>query len=131
PNGPELASLATEPEDLDVAFNESWRDELLARAWEALAEAKPGLYTVLRFRATHPDLGSAELAERLGRQQGKPLTAAAFRQTLHRARDHFAMLLVDEVARSLEAPTAEQVEQELRDLNLLSYCREALRRRGF
>ena len=65
-------------------------DELLARAWEALAEtdASPGraLYTVLRFRVDHPDMRSASMAEALAERLGKDLTAAGVRQTLHRAR---------------------------------------------
>src|SRR5438128_5533184 len=48
--------------DSDRAFLASWRDDLLARSWAALAEAErsggPPLYTVLRFRGDHPDLRS-------------------------------------------------------------------------
>ena len=52
------------------------------------------------------------------------------RQTLCRARALYADLLLSEVARSLRSPTCEEVEDELRVLNLLSYCRPALDRRA-
>jgi RNA polymerase sigma factor (sigma-70 family) len=127
-DSPELANLSARDEDADRRFQESWREELLARAWEALAEAQPIFYAVLRFRAAHPKLPSAQMAEQLARQLDKPLTAATIRQTLHRARDKFAELLIDEVAQSFERPTAECVEQELGELGLLAYCQTALAR---
>jgi RNA polymerase sigma-70 factor (ECF subfamily) len=127
-DSPELANLVARAEEADPRFLESWREEMLARAWEALAEAQPTFYAVLRCRAADPKLSSAQMAEQLTRQLGKPLSAAGLRQTLHRARDRFADLLLEEVARSFEHPTAEQVEEELRDLGLLSYCQPALER---
>jgi hypothetical protein len=51
------------------------------------------------------------------------------RQTLHRAREKFAVLLLDEVARSLQTDDLDRIEQELIDLGLQSYCRSALTRR--
>ena len=117
----------------EQAFRTSWRDELLARTWRALAAAdeKHGhcFHAVLRFRADHPDLHSHEIADQLGRELGKPLTAANVRKSLERARDRFADLLLDEVAHSLADPTPEQLEEELIDLHLLDHCRSALERR--
>jgi RNA polymerase sigma-70 factor (ECF subfamily) len=116
----------------DRQFVESWRDELLARAWAALAnaggETQP-LYAVLRFRADHPDLRSPRLAEELTTQLGRPFTAVGVRQTLHRARQKFAALLLDEVVQGLADPEAEEVAEELAQLGLLEYCRPALERR--
>src|SRR5207253_7447 len=87
--------------DLDRQFLESWRDELLALAWAALAEAErctgQPFYAVLRFRADRPDLRSPQLAEQLSALLGRPLTAAGVRQLLHRARERFAELLLNEV----------------------------------
>jgi RNA polymerase sigma-70 factor (ECF subfamily) len=118
----------------DATFVQSWKDELLARAWTALEliQQQTGQphYTILRFRADHADLSSDELAKRLTKLIGKPLTAAGLRQSLHRARDKFADLLLDEVAHSLDSPTAEKIEDELIALDLLEYCRPALKRRG-
>ena len=58
------------------------------------------------------------------------MTAVGVRQTLHRAREKFGALLLDEVIHSLENPGPEQVEEELAELGLLDYCRPALERRG-
>jgi hypothetical protein len=58
------------------------------------------------------------MAQVLGHRLGKPLTAAAMRQTIHRAREKFADLLIDEVARSLQTGDVERLEQELIDLGL-------------
>jgi DNA-directed RNA polymerase specialized sigma24 family protein len=130
------AALAANLQDVesDRQFVESWGDELLARAWAALAEleARTGqpFYAVLRFRADHPELRSPQLAQQLTAQLGHPFTAAGIRQALHRAREKFADLLLDEVTHSLENPTAEQFVQELVELSLLDYCRPALERRG-
>jgi RNA polymerase sigma-70 factor (ECF subfamily) len=131
---PEPAVEAAPDADLDRAFVENWRDELLARAWAALEafESQSGqpFFTVLRFRADHPELRSPELAQQLGDLRGKPLTAANVRQLLHRAREKFAGLLLDDVADSLNGPTADDLEEELRELGLLDYCRPALERRA-
>ena len=70
------------------------------------------------------------MAAQLGARLGKPLTAGGVRQMLHRARDHFAAALLEEVVHSLETPTPECLEDELLDLGLLDYCRTALKRRG-
>ncbi len=132
PRGPEPAAPAEPPPDPDADFVKSWCEGLLARAWEALErhQAVTGrpVYTLLRFRADHPDAGSAEMAEQIGTRLGRPLTVAGVRQMLHRARDRYMDLLVAEVVQTLDAPTAEQVEQELIDLGLLEFCRPALNR---
>ena len=135
--------VAVPPEDLnradtagpdDGVFRESWRDELLERAWEALAgvERETGrpLHTVLKFRATNPKASSTEMAAQIGERLGKPVTAVGVRQTLHRAREKFAELLLDAVADSLDAPTRERLGEELEDLGLLGYCRPVLERWG-
>ncbi len=126
----ELSSLAAEPEGTDGQFDATWRDELLGRALAALAREQPTFAVVLRFRTEHPTLTSAQMAEQLSRQLGQSLTADGVRQTLRRARDKFAVLLVDEVAQTLEAPTADQIAEELGELGLLEYCRSALDQRS-
>jgi RNA polymerase sigma factor (sigma-70 family) len=138
PLGSALIEPAAAPADeatSDQQFVNSWREEILARAWAALAEAerqgKQPYYSVLRFRAENPESSSAELAARLSAQlqPAHTFTEAGVRKTLQRARMQFADILIDEVARSLGEPTAEQLEQELIDLDLLPYCRSALARR--
>jgi RNA polymerase sigma-70 factor (ECF subfamily) len=119
--------------DFERSFAESWCDELLARAWTALAEieARTGrpYHAVLRFRADHPEMRSPELAEQLTARLGRAFTSAGVRQLLHRAREKFAALLLHEVAHSLANPTEDQLEEELAELGLLNYCRPALHRR--
>lgn len=116
----------------DVAFRESWRDALLDRTWAALAddERQTGrpLHTVLKLRATNPKMDSPALATEAGRVLGKSITPAGVRQTLHRARERFADLLLGVVADSLNSPTAERLEEELTEVGLLDYCRPALAR---
>jgi DNA-directed RNA polymerase specialized sigma24 family protein len=128
PAAPDPPSMAEE----DRAFLENWRAELLARAWTALSayEQQTGqpCYTVLRLRAEQPQLRSPELAGRLSEMLSRPISAVAVRQALHRARDRFADLLLEEIRHSLAAPTAERLEEELVDLGLLEYCRPALDR---
>lgn len=124
----------TEQRQRDEAFITSFREEVLARTWEALAEmertdGKP-FYTVLRFKIQYPQLSGAEMANRLSDILDRPLSDAATRQTLHRARGQFADLLLDEVSRTLGAPSNEELTQELSELRLLDYCKSALQRRA-
>jgi RNA polymerase sigma-70 factor (ECF subfamily) len=132
-DGSVVGTPAADPTAPDPLFVESWRQELLARAWKALAEleaqTEQPFHTVLRLRVDHPDLRSAQLAEQLAARLGKPVSAAGVRQTLHRARDRFADLLLDEVVQTLGRPDTEELEQELIELNLLPYCQPALDRR--
>jgi RNA polymerase sigma-70 factor (ECF subfamily) len=133
PEAPEVADHSAPP-DLDHAFLQSWREELLDRAWLALSEhskehGQP-FYDVLRFRAENPGCTSTQMAEQLSLKLGRKLTADGVRQSLHRAREKYADVLLDEVEASLDRPSHERLEQELIDLELLSYCRSALERRG-
>jgi hypothetical protein len=48
---------------------------------------------------------------------------------IHRAREQFADLLLDEIMPSLERPTLDTLEEELIDLDLIEYCRGALDQR--
>jgi RNA polymerase sigma factor (sigma-70 family) len=117
----------------DQEFLDRWREELLDRTWEALAEVQERtgqlFHRVLLWRTEHPQEPAARLAEQLTAQHGRAFTEAGIRQTLHRAREKFADLLLDEVARSLQTTAPDRVEQELIDLGLLPYCRPALERR--
>ncbi len=130
---PEPAVSCQPDAEQEQAFLTSWRDELLARTWAAMAAADQAngqsFHAVLRFRAEHPDLHSDEIAEQLSGPLGKPLTASGVRKTLERARERFADLLLDEIAQGLSNPSLENLEEELIDLNLLEYCRPALERR--
>jgi RNA polymerase sigma-70 factor (ECF subfamily) len=132
--GADVADRTEQPIDLDDEFLQCWRQELLARTWLALRgiqerTTKP-FHAVLQLRVEQPKMRSTQMAEQLSSQLRKPVTASWVRQTLHRARDKFADLLLLEIAQTLKQPTAEQLEQELIDLDLLGYCRTALARYG-
>lgn len=122
------------PAEVDEqAFRDSWRQELLARAWKALeqvqAQTAQPYYAVLRLRVDQPDLDSAAVAEHLGQQLGRPFTAPGIRQLVHRARERFAELLLDDVRESMEHAPLERVQEELAELNLLKYCQPIIDRR--
>ncbi len=119
--------------DEDALFQASWRDELLARCWGKLAEyectsGKP-YHTVLRYRVDHPEARSPELAAGLSKVFAKSINAGAVRVLLHRSRDAFADLLLDEITNSLADSSLDAAENELIELDLLDYCKPALERR--
>jgi RNA polymerase sigma-70 factor (ECF subfamily) len=121
-----------DPQESDARFLASWRDELLARVWAVLHEEQrnggPPYYSVLKLRAENPKLTSCEMAARLNEQlrPARAYTETGIRKTLERARKRFANLLIDEVKHSLDQPSDEELEQELIQLGLLSYCRFVL-----
>jgi RNA polymerase sigma factor (sigma-70 family) len=112
--------------EFDRAFIEKWKEELLAKTWEALEknqeESNQPYYTVLRCATDQPELPSTQLATQVGARLGKPLTGENLRQLVHRARKRFSELLVDEIARSLETAEPQKVMEELIELELLTYC---------
>jgi RNA polymerase sigma factor (sigma-70 family) len=129
---PETDAPESKDED-DALFRTSWRDELLARCWQRLEDderqsGKP-YHSVLRYRVDHPDLRSPELAAGLSEKLGKPINAGAVRVILHRSRELFGELLLDEVTESLANGSLDEAEQELIDLELHDYCRPALEKR--
>jgi DNA-directed RNA polymerase specialized sigma24 family protein len=127
PAGPDAGLAAFEHE-----FIESWRKDLLERAWTALADLEKNTgqpyHTVLRSKVSHPDLPSAQLACQLATELKRPFTAGAVRQTLARSRRKYVDYLLTEVRASLDHPTRDALEQELIDLNLLHYCRPFMKR---
>ncbi len=115
---------------LDRSFAASWREELMTKAWEALARMSDRtgepLYAALRLRAEKPELRSEALAAELGRRLGRAFSAADVRRAVHGARVKFAELLVAEVGRSLGSSDPGRLVQELTDLGLTDYCRPAM-----
>jgi DNA-directed RNA polymerase specialized sigma24 family protein len=126
PDGPEPAAPPAEDTNSEQDFLASWREELLARTWTALAEANTAYHTALLFRVENPEASSAEAAEQLSGRLGKPVTAAWVRKTVQRAQEKFAALLLEEVVGSLETSDPTALAEELRALDLLRYCRSAL-----
>ena len=78
------------------------------------------------LRADHPDDDSEQQAARLSQATGKTFRADAARQQLRRARARFAELLLEEIARTLDQPTPERVQEELIELGLMDYVRDFL-----
>jgi len=119
----------------DRIFDESCRQDVLDKAYQALAREEQvtgNLYhTTLSLKTRQPELKAPQLAEILGAQLGRSIRPDALRQTLHRARERFADLLLEELSRRLGTADADALEQELSDLHLLACCQSALaRRRG-
>lgn len=117
------------------SFEDYLRSMLLDRTWVALQKSHPNYHAVLNMRAHHPDLSAREIAEQLS--QAPRFSAAAnsmspdvVRKTLQRGRVKFAELLVDEAALLLQCESNEQLRQELQELKLLAYCRQAVDRRS-
>lgn len=129
-DGPEPVADDDSIYDSDRQFLETWRANLLNKAWDALQSeerctGRP-LYTVLHFRASHTELRSAQTAEELGKRLNQKVSADWVRQWLHRARERFAELLLEEIKISLNQPTPDSAEEELLDLGLFEYCKSAL-----
>jgi hypothetical protein len=126
--------MAGVPEGVDSmndAFIACWKDELLQCAWQGLEaiEKQTGTlyYTSLRMRSEQSDATAAQLAANIRETSDREINEAGIRQLIHRGREKFAELLLQEVVRSLDADGAvERVEEELAILQLLPYCRSAL-----
>ncbi len=121
-------------EQHDNLFSATWRDDLLSRVWDRLADqeratGKP-YHTALRCRVDFPDLRSPDLAEKLSVLLEKPMKAGAVRVLLHRAREAFAELLLEEVVHTLPGASRNEVQEELIDLNLYEYCRPVFEKRS-
>lgn len=130
PDAPEPAASVESTLDSDRQFLAQWRHSLLSKAWDALAEEERQtgrlMYTVLHFRAAHPDMRSADMAVELTKRLGKAVSADWVRKWIHAAREKFAEFLLAEVAASLDDPDLDAIEQELIDLELYQYCKSAL-----
>ncbi len=86
PGVSEPSSLDEGLVQFDRQFLQSWRIDLLDRAWGALDEMERRTgqphYTILRLRVDEPDLNSNEWAARLSEKLGRRITPGAFRQAL-------------------------------------------------
>jgi RNA polymerase sigma factor (sigma-70 family) len=111
----------------DEDFREMYRDDLINRALQALAEEERQtgqvLYSVLKLKMHHKDWQAPQMAEHLAGQLNRPLTAVWARQRLLLARRRLCKLLRREVRVELQEATDEQVDEELAELDLLRYCR--------
>ena len=115
-------------------FRREWVNELMHHTWQALeavsrAKDKP-FYDLMLFKAENPQIRSRQVAEHFSKLWDKPLSEENVRQILGRGQKLLSDLLLEEVARSLEtrlesAVTADQVAEELLDLQLLDDQRRA------
>ncbi len=118
-----LTSRNSEDEQRWVA---AWRTTVLEMTWRAMEAWERNTdgaigATLLRIRAEHPDAPIAHIGTQLNNASKTSLSANAVRAQLHRARTKFAQFLVTEVARTLQEPTPDKVQEELGALGLLSY----------
>ena len=130
----EAADLESSIANLDASFAASWREEMLARTWAALGRYQEStgrpVFAVLKARVNEPELDSTGLAGRLSARLGKSVNAGWVRVNLHRARDQFINLLLEEIAATLPDRSPEGLVQELIELGLYERCRATLKRRG-
>ena len=133
--GEEAAATPT-PTPIDVheaEFMAIWRKELINRAWDEMelhqSATGPPYHAVLWLKAEDPSISAAGLAERLKTSGKGDYTAAGVRQVLHRSREIFAEKLLAEVSRSILSDDPDSLADELAELDLLTYCRQALKRR--
>jgi hypothetical protein len=100
-----------------------WREGLLERAWRSLeriehANPESPVYSILHVATTNPGATPEMLAVQIKAELGLQTEADRIRETLPEARAMFAQLVADEVAETLEAPSAEDVKREIVQLGL-------------
>lgn len=126
----ELADPESSRAAYEREFDSAWRDELLGRAWAALARSKPVTYDVLIYRIEHPADTSAQIATALASRLGRPYRADQVRKSLQRAHEQFADILLREVADSLGSNADDLIADELRALGLWPFCKDAFAKRA-
>lgn len=120
-----------EPEPLDdQEFTAAWRRDLQEHAWARLQmhELRTGkpLYTLLKHKALHNDCRSYQMAEQFADLLGPSASANKVRKLLLQARGLYSEMLLNGVAETIDGPSAEVLEEELIELDLHKYCRDAL-----
>ena len=119
-------------EQPDTNFSQPWREELLTLAWVQLEELEQETgspwYTVLRAKIDHPELKTPELAALATSKIGKAISESNYRVLVHRAREKYSDLLLEQVAHTLESSDPRLLEEELAELELLQFCPNAIER---
>lgn len=126
----DLSHLPTAP-SADREWRRSWRECVLQNSWNGLRDHQKRnkgnlFHSVLKTSVEFPDEDSEQLAARVSAASGHTLSPPAFRKQLSRARQRFAQLLIAEVANTISGSTPAQLEEELRDLDLLKYVQRLL-----
>lgn len=125
-----FAALVTN--SADDAWTLEWQRVVLDKAWRQLEvhehTSPQSLYfTTLRLAVDHPQETSERLAARASEAAQRSITAVAFRKQLSRARQHFAQLIVAEVAQTLGDEQRGDLSSELAELGLLPYVKGHIR----
>ena len=119
----EIEAIAFDSLELD--FAEQWRQRVLSITWRALEEFEAAkqtqYYSVLYLRTEHPNSSSEELARLFFEQTGQKVKADWMRQTLRRARQKFGELLIEEVGKTLNSNSRQEIKDELAELGLKKY----------
>lgn len=119
-------------EPTDASFSQPWREELLTLAWiqleELESESGSPWHTVLRAKIDNPQMKTPALADLATKKAGKPISESNYRVLVHRAREKFSDLLVEQVAHTLDSPGTHQLQEELAELELLEFCQAAAAR---
>jgi RNA polymerase sigma factor (sigma-70 family) len=115
----------------DRAMRSEWQRCVLDRAnmkLESCERLSPGslCYTVLRVVTEYPHENSPKHAQITSERAKRAISAEAFRKQVSRARRLMAEFILNEVARCLSEPTAEDVEGELSELGLWGYVADYL-----
>jgi RNA polymerase sigma-70 factor (ECF subfamily) len=126
PQGLAVEPAAPAPQDSEPDFAASWRTEILERTWQSLKENNPSYHAVLVARIDNPEWTSPQLAVHVGGVLQKEVTPEWVRKNIQRAQRKFAELLVEEAEVSIESQSVDQIETELRELDLLRFCRSVL-----
>ncbi len=133
--GDAVEQIEAEAVDPDAEFLSAWRKALLDRAWQALESVqrttRAPYFDALRMRSENPPLTAAEIARRLNEadSSARAYSEPGVRKIVQRGRELFSDLVVEEVARTLDDPSNDDLEQELVELGLSPWCRTALKRR--
>ncbi|GIW88824.1 MAG: hypothetical protein KatS3mg108_3148 [Isosphaeraceae bacterium] len=121
------------PSESDLQFLHIWRTELLHAAFDELQELEQRknlrYHTALDLRLRHPEARSRQLAEAFTSQTGEPISESQFRRLLHLARREFEDRLLRIVQDTLDHPSLDELEEELIEVGLHTYCKPALDRR--
>ncbi len=120
----------TPAEESTDEFAAAWKRQLMDCAWDALRDENLVLHTVLFLHVQNNQISSQSVADEIARKFDRDCTANNARVMLHRARDKFAELLLEQVRQSMPQSTVQDLVTELRELNLLKQCESAMAKRG-
>ncbi|MEM6364666.1 MAG: sigma-70 family RNA polymerase sigma factor [Planctomycetota bacterium] len=116
---------ARTPDDRD-GFSDHWRQDLINTTFERLTKKHPVQGRLLRLRARQPELTSRELAEAYQDKYGSAITPANVRKSVQRGNQSFGQTMVGLVQDSLDQPDPAGLRAELKELDLLKFCKDFL-----